>query len=256
MSPEKSDPHSNPFLITFSGIDGAGKTTQIKWLASCLEKRQLRVLQLSFWDHVAVWPGLRSGLGQRAVGIYCPARAEESFTVKNHKHVRRWYLTAVRSCLYMLDVLRLRYLLARHNLRNCDVIIFDRYVYDQLANIYSQSVVTRTYIQVLIKQTPSPDLAFILDTSPAEAFRRKPEYPLEFMYKNRRAFLWLREFCPKLITIPGDTVEEATSEIHTHLRRSRLGHVSDVDDSQTCEEGAVMQSVNSCRVQNQPTESV
>ena len=39
---------ARPFVITFSGIDGAGKTTQIEYLSSCLQKLGLRVARLSF----------------------------------------------------------------------------------------------------------------------------------------------------------------------------------------------------------------
>jgi thymidylate kinase len=253
MSFDKIGPRSHPFLITFSGIDGAGKTTQIEHLSSCLEQQQLRVLQLSFWDHVAVWPRLRSGLGQHAVAIYRPAHVEKPFAAKNHKHIRRWYLTAVRSGLYVLDALHLRYLLKSKRLQAFDVIIFDRYIYDQLANIYSQSYVTRTYINVLLKQAPRPDLAFILDTPPDEAFARKPEYPLEFIYKNRRAFLHLREFCPQLITISGATVEDVKNEIRVHLLRSRFAQMPERRDSEPGSESAVARSVNSCKEQNEPT---
>lgn len=233
MSSENSGSRSRPFLITFSGIDGAGKSTQITHLSSYLQRQQLRVLQLSFWDDVAVWPRLRSGLGQQAVRIYRPSPAQESFSPKNHKHIRHWYLTAVRSGLYALDALRLRYLLNSAHLRKWDVIIFDRYIYDQLANIYSRSAMLRTYIHTLLKQAPTPDLAFIIDTPPAEAFARKREYPLEFMYENRRTFLRLRSFCPRLITISGASVEEMESEIQSHLRKSGIAQISDEEESET-----------------------
>ena len=213
---------TRPFLITFSGIDGAGKTTQIEHLSACLQRRGLRVLRLSFWDDVAVWSKMRAGVGQ-AVNFQPPDRmAEHSFTPRNNKHVRKWYLSAARSGLYMLDVARLRRFLVNRHTKRSDVVIFDRYIYDQIANIYSQSRAARGYAKVLVKRAPAPDLAFVLDASPTAAFARKPEYPLEFMHKNRQNFLLLRELVPRLIVISDAKTEDVRSEIYGHINRSRL----------------------------------
>src|SRR5208337_4792940 len=149
-------------------------------------------------------------------------KSESSLIPKNSKHVRKWYLTAARSGFYMLDVARLCRLLASQPIRNSDVVIFDRYIYDQIANVYSRFFVARTYIKALLKLTPAPDLAFILDASPDAAFARKPEYPLEFMYRNRRNFLRLRELAPQLIVISAASAEDVTREIDFHIGRSRL----------------------------------
>ncbi len=248
---------SYPFLITFSGIDGAGKTTQIEHLSESLQKQGLRVLRLSFWDDVAVWPKMRAGVGYRAADFYYPGRVDEgSFVPKNHKHIRTWYLTAARLGLYVLDVVRLRRLLMSQRIRKADAVIFDRYVYDQIANIYSPSPVVRTYIRLLLKQIPCPDLAFILDTSPADAFCQKAGVPLEFMYQNRRAFLRLREFFPQVITISGADVEGVKSEISMHILRSRLTRVLNKSLAGATAEGAVVRPQNSCRGQNEPTASL
>ena len=224
MDSDKADAQSiaaRPFLITFSGIDGAGKTTQIERLSSCLRKQGLRVLRLSFWDDVAVWSRMRAGVGQRAVDFHRgEGKTEHSFVPRNNKHVRKWYLSAARSGLYMLDVARLRRLLASQRIKNSDVVIFDRFIYDQIANIYSQSLAARTYGKLLLKLAPAPDLAFILDASPAAAFARKPEYPLEFMYQNRRNFLHLQELVPQLIVIPAARMDDVTNEIYMHVVRT------------------------------------
>ncbi|MGD0215279.1 MAG: thymidylate kinase [Terriglobales bacterium] len=213
---------TRPFLITFSGIDGAGKSTQIEHVSSCLRERGLRVLRLSFWDDVAAWSNVRAGAGYWTVGSCHAVRiAERSFAPRNNKHVRKWYLTAARSGLYLLDVARLHRLLASERIRNSDVVIFDRYIYDQIANFYSRSF-ARIYGRILLQKTPAPDLAFVLDASPAAAFARKPEYPLEFMVQNRENFLRLRELVPQLIVISAADAEAVSSEICSHIRRSRL----------------------------------
>jgi thymidylate kinase len=40
-------------LVSFSGIDGAGKSTQIETLRTRMEEASLRVLLITFWDDVA-----------------------------------------------------------------------------------------------------------------------------------------------------------------------------------------------------------
>jgi thymidylate kinase len=257
-SRDAADAHVSPFLITFSGIDGAGKTTQIEHLSSYLRDQDFFVTQLCFWDDVAAWSKLRAGVGERTANFdQTKYTTEYSFSPKNNKHIRKWYLTAARSGLYLLDVLRLRRLLNRPAIRNSDVVIFDRYIYDQLANIPSRSVAADSYRKIILKQTPAPDLAFILDTAPDKAFARKPEYPLEFMYENRKNFLRLRKLVPQLITISDGEAEDVKTQIQSHICQSRLLTLA-VGRKRT--EVAVGTSVvlqqSSRRVQNEPTTSL
>jgi thymidylate kinase len=259
MFSDQNDATANrPFLITFSGIDGAGKTTQIDLLTAYLQEQGLHVLRLSFWDDVAVWPGFRAGVGKRTVELCRPDQSEAvPFSPKNNKHIRKWYLTGARLALYPLDAARLCRLLESPDVQSFDVVIFDRYIYDQIANICSRSSAARMYRQILLKQIPSPDLAFILDSSPRAAFARKPEYPLEFLYENRRNFLSLRELVPQLIVISDAAVEEVRKEIQLHVRRSRLAkitaHHEEAQDSEDLGEIAVIPRQSSCRVRNEPT---
>jgi thymidylate kinase len=160
MSPDPLDAQliaTRPFLITFSGIDGAGKTTQIECLSLSLQKQGLRVLRLSFWDDVAVWSKVRAGVGHGSQESgHADPTAERPFAPRNNKHIRKWYLSAARAGLYLLDVARLRRLLASQPAKGSDVVIFDRYIYDQIANIYSQSFAARSYAKILLKQRPLP----------------------------------------------------------------------------------------------------
>ena len=46
--------NKRPIIVSFSGIDGAGKSTQIQELYNRLTDAGLRVKVLAFWDDIAV----------------------------------------------------------------------------------------------------------------------------------------------------------------------------------------------------------
>jgi thymidylate kinase len=261
MSPNPANAQTTaprPFLITFSGIDGAGKTTQIEHLSSRLQNLGLHVLRLSFWDHVAVWSEMRAGVGHRTLDARdANGTTRQAFSPKNNKHVRKWYLTAARWGFYMLDVARLHRMLSSSRLQNADVLIFDRYIYDQIANIYSQSLAARGYSRMLLRQTPRPDLAFVVDASPDAAFARKPEYPLEFVRRNRANFLQLKELVPQLTVISDASEDEVRKEIYLHVSGSGLlERVTRTENSEARGEKTVVPQQTSCRVRNGPTATV
>jgi len=266
---------SRPFLITFSGIDGAGKTTQIECLHSRLQQQGLRVLRLSFWDDVAVWSKMRAGVGNWSlhsvqenvppenVALDFPApvplKTEPAFVPQNNKHVRKWYLTTARSAFYLLDVARLHRVLAGKKVKDSDVIIFDRYIYDQIANFSSQSF-ARIYGKLLCRIAPAPDLAFVIDASPEAAFARKPEYPLEFVCKNRQNFLRLRQLVPQLIITAEAKPEDVSNEILFHINRSRLSDTASLGENRVVTGLCPVQAADKplaphrtcCRSANQP----
>jgi len=182
-----------------------------------------------------VYPGSLFGMTSRCGPKYAPKlaairqtpalvskRPKGRFHRKTINTFGNGGLSLARSAMYMLDAAKLRRLLGSQTIRNTDVIIFDRYIYDQIANLYSRSAAGRIYAKFLLKQVPTPDVAFIIDASPALAFARKPEYPLDFVQRNRQTFLSLRELVPQLIVISEGSPENVKNEILGHLMRSRV----------------------------------
>ena len=197
-------------LVTFSGIDGAGKTTQIESVCAELIRRRNKLARVAFWDDVAVLSDLRAGVSLR---VFRTKHAENTSGLRSDKNVRTWYLTILRSGFYLLDALSLRRVVARVRAGEPDFIVFDRYIYDQLVQIHARHWVARCFMRLLLGIAPTPDFAFVLDASPDEAFQRKPEYPLLFMREYRQAFLRLRDLVPKLIVVSPAPIESVRQQL-------------------------------------------
>jgi thymidylate kinase len=199
-------------LLSFSGIDGAGKSTQLVALHKRLTENGFQVLLLTFWDDVAVLKRFREAASQELFkgdqGIGTPEKPLH----RRDKNVTSWYLTVVRFCLYLLDALHLNMVLVRALTGNADVILFDRYIYDELANLSSGRWFARAYIRLLLKSVPRPDVAYLLDTNPVLARARKPEYPVDFLRINRASYLALWKVAGMTV-IPPLSILEAEQEI-------------------------------------------
>lgn len=203
-------------LVSFSGMDGAGKSTQINALLKHLRSIGLRVLLISYWDDVATLTRFRESAGHAIFrgdkGVGSPSAPIE----RRDKNVRSPLMTCVRLCLYLLDAISLRHVVRTASRSKTDVVIFDRYVYDEVVNLPLDRWFIRGHARVLLWLVPRPAVAFVLDADPIEARARKPEYPLEFLRLIRRSYLTLSESTGVLTVIPPSTIDEAEKAVFKH----------------------------------------
>jgi thymidylate kinase len=207
----------HPILISFSGIDGAGKSTQIANLSSFLRAVGLRVEIVTFWDDVVVLRSLRESAGHKVFRGDKGVGSPQAPIRRRDKNVRSPLMTWVRFGLYWLDAGSFARSVKRARSSGADVVIFDRCLYDELANLNLRSSLTCAFVRAVMRIAPRLHLSFVLDADPDHAHRRKPEYPLDFVRANRTAYLRLSEFLGGINVIPPLPLEQAKNTVVRHV---------------------------------------
>jgi thymidylate kinase len=210
-------------LITFSGLDGAGKSTLIEFVSATFEHERRAVCVLHLNDEVGIYALIRS-LRDRISGGKEVALAPGAPDPRSQKLQRpapmgwrgvvsRWRTAIVwnkptRRLLYLVDLAIFQcYRFWLEAIRG-RVLIMDRYFYDTLVDVTNGR--RRLWTRVLEHLTPEPTVPVFLDISPEESFRRKREFSIDYL--RHRAAVYHSVFA----RVPG-----AVRLVNTDLDRTK-----------------------------------
>jgi energy-coupling factor transporter ATP-binding protein EcfA2 len=210
-------------LITVSGLDGAGKSTLIRWLRGTLERDGHRVTVLHLNTHVGLYAYARY-VRDRLVGVRekpweTDARATETRPPRLIQRVRTALVWSkvVRELVYVIDlVLFLGYRFYVETLRR-QVLIMDRYFYDSLVDVANGK--NWHVLRLLERLTPTPDIAFLLDVAPEQAYARKREQPFSYLERRWRAYQVVFPWIPTAEVIANQNIRTAESRLYGTVQR-------------------------------------
>ena len=188
-------------LITFSGLDGAGKSTLIEWLKTRLEARGHPVAVFHMNEHVGLYAYLRSA---RDAVLPSPTAAHAGVSPRGRlKAVLRRVRNAVvwnkplRRWIYLLDLAVFHgYRLLVEHVRG-QVLIMDRYFYDTLVDVSDGR--RWFWVRLLERITPTPTVPVFLDIGPEESYQRKGEYSVEYLRRRYVAYRQVFDWVPSAV---------------------------------------------------------
>jgi thymidylate kinase len=172
-------------LISLSGVDGSGKSTQIRLLQRNLKEIGVGSVWIRCrWRPIASFPLviLLRWLGLVRVHVTRYVYIVEPLFQKSSALVSFWCLITQLENLIKIVPKLIPLLLGR-------TVIADRYVLDMLvdgtASIHESVAQPRLAFRLLSRLLPKPDKAFLIEVDPIVAFKRKPDLPRISDYTER-----------------------------------------------------------------------
>ena len=204
-------------LITFSGLDGAGKSTLISGLASILREQGRSVTVLTMYDHVGLFPLLRalsdwwSKPSRATVGGPDLAHRDMREDQQPGRFIRVVTARPIRKAVCVLDLLVFRVYQLYFEILRGHVLIMDRFFYDTLADIADGD--HWGFERAVLRALPIPDLPILLDVEADTAFARKGEYSPEYLRWRLAVYKVIFGQLKDPVLLRNDVLEKTLSEL-------------------------------------------
>ena len=219
-------------LITFSGLDGCGKSTLVDYLKESLEKEDRKVTVSHMNYDIGLYSAVRI-LAKKALkrksDSSSHAPRERAFDGKFTSRAAklRYQLVwnkGLRVLVYPLDVAI--FVLYRFYVEklNHQVLIMDRYFYDTLVDVTGARQSLR--FRFLSWLTPTPTVPLYLDVTAERAFERKAEYSVDYLKGRRLSYQKLLTALPEVLVFSTNHDLDTTRTRIENVVRERLVHAA------------------------------
>jgi len=204
-----------PLIITFTGIDGSGKSTISKALVEKMKTKNIDAIYL--W-----WFEAENSLFRRILRNFSGPKKEKN-AVKTKKLPESSVIKTLYQCMVLLDYQRQTIFKVWLPSHLGKTIVCDRYIYDIVVSYamefgYSKEK-AKEMLSFLKSISPAPDIEFYVDIPPQIALSRKNDIvSLEHHTELRRWYLDL--VAENMIMLDGTkSLHELNTLVWEHIER-------------------------------------
>lgn len=163
-------------LISFSGVDGSGKTTQVDMLVRLLKKEHKSVKQVKTFNYFLFRPFL--AVAKKKIDSV----RDSGIKVNKNPILKLWFIIAFFD-FWTNYLLKIKPLKKKHT-----IIISDRFFLDMAVALVTYGYMPEDFFPYFIRLLPKPDKLVILILSPKIAMERSREFRLEYYKKQNKLY--------------------------------------------------------------------